>query len=67
MGVRCRKEVFLPKRKRPARVEISKLALRINGKQISAVERNVALFACLYRNLGQVVLYERLLLTLGYN
>jgi hypothetical protein len=56
----------LSKRKRRIRVEIRKQALRINGEQISAAKRNVALFACLYRDLGRVVPYERLLLTLGY-
>jgi hypothetical protein len=59
-------EVFLPKRKQRAGLQISKLGLLINEKHISAPDRHVALLACLYDNRGRVVPYKRLFSTLGY-
>ena len=57
---------FLPNRKRRSNFQINKLGLFINGNQINAPPRNVALFACLYANLGRVVPYRQLLMMIGY-
>jgi hypothetical protein len=57
----------LPNRKRRSNIQINKLGLFINGNHISAPPRSVALFACLYANLGRIVPYRQLVIVLGYN
>ena len=42
-----------------------KLVLFINGRVVEASQKQVTLLACLYDNLGHVIPYERLGLTLG--
>jgi hypothetical protein len=59
-------EVLLPNRKRRSNIQINKLGLFIDGYQIDAPPRSVALFACLHANLGRVVPYRRLLMMIGY-
>ena len=43
-----------------------KLVLFINGRVVEASQKQVTLLACLYDNLGHVIPYERLGLTLGH-
>ena len=57
---------FLPNRKRRSNIQINKLGLFIDGNPIDAQPRSVALFACMYANLGRVVPYRRLLMMVGY-
>jgi DNA-binding winged helix-turn-helix (wHTH) protein len=44
----------------------AKLLLYINGRFVEANRKQLKLLACLYDNLGHLVSYERLCLTLGY-
>ena len=59
-------EVLLLNRKRRSNIQINKFGLFIDGNHIDAPPRSVALFACLYANLGRVVPYRRLLMMIGY-